>query len=296
MNKITERLNKLGFNAHDFCYMLRETKTIMAGSFPLQCILDKNFEESDIDLYCHKDILDRYPAFGQWLYFNTKGCQRPSKRDYPAYVTIKHLIYMVEYHTPLINIQIMIVDDDIDLKDFVEEYFDLSFCKVVCDGNNVTVSDKQTFDYKGTLNTKYLSSDFDAYDYVFYRMQKYERRGFTITNKNDYKRGPRSNLYDDQKRQEQREYYERQREIYKWVTSFKDKLVIEDRKKRITDKCDLVIYRLLGIDGESPHIPQIIRQYIIYCMRRNFALGEAERICLTYQYRDVVRLFSDLSN
>ena len=48
MNKIIDRLVGLGLYGYEFSQQLYNTKTIMAGSFPLQCVLDEIYPKSDI--------------------------------------------------------------------------------------------------------------------------------------------------------------------------------------------------------------------------------------------------------
>ena len=46
-----DRLNQLGIDGESFCHELMMHKCIMAGSFPLQCLLGEYYENSDIDVF-----------------------------------------------------------------------------------------------------------------------------------------------------------------------------------------------------------------------------------------------------
>ena len=75
MDEIINRLNNFGIAGQEFCDKLYETKTIMAGSFPLQCVLKEIYDDSaDIDLYCHAELFESLLTFGNWFYhkYNTK--------------------------------------------------------------------------------------------------------------------------------------------------------------------------------------------------------------------------------
>jgi hypothetical protein len=46
---IIQRLSALGIDGEEFATQLLEHKAVMAGSFPLQCVLGETYPESDID-------------------------------------------------------------------------------------------------------------------------------------------------------------------------------------------------------------------------------------------------------
>jgi hypothetical protein len=56
--QIKQRLTELGIDADDFCQKLWDTKCIMAGSFPLQCVLGEKWKTSDIDIYGINEKID----------------------------------------------------------------------------------------------------------------------------------------------------------------------------------------------------------------------------------------------
>src|SRR5690348_6312076 len=76
---IIQRLNALGLEGELFCEKLAEHKCLMAGSFPLQCLLNECYPESDIDVFvsvpAKPDDEDKrlrhgfqFHEFEQWLY------------------------------------------------------------------------------------------------------------------------------------------------------------------------------------------------------------------------------------
>lgn len=53
---IINRLNELGLDGETFCHQLAKFKCLMAGSFPLQCLLGETYENSDIDIFVSHEI------------------------------------------------------------------------------------------------------------------------------------------------------------------------------------------------------------------------------------------------
>jgi hypothetical protein len=72
--QIKQRLTELGIDADDFCQKLWDTKCIMAGSFPLQCVLGEKWKTSDIDIY---GINDKENS----EYFSTKATYKETKEN-----------------------------------------------------------------------------------------------------------------------------------------------------------------------------------------------------------------------
>jgi hypothetical protein len=195
MDLIIARLNEYGFNGEEFCRQLQRTKTVMAGSFPLQCILGERYEGSDIDLYCHRPPNVEYSRFGQWLYL----------QYYPSFTAGTIILELVstDCHTYTIkwgynidvktyrlkiptkehlNIQIVILADERPIEEFITKCFDLSFCQTRCDGTQLIIPDGALYK-TGTVNMEYRSpAELYNSNHVIQRIQKYKNRGFTIIN------------------------------------------------------------------------------------------------------------------
>lgn len=81
---------------------------------------------------------------------------------------------------PFINIDILVVDDRASLTS-VPENFDLSFCKVWWNGNDVFATNPDDISNKrGTLSPDYVSSLLQGNRYTLVRISKYKNRGFKV--------------------------------------------------------------------------------------------------------------------
>lgn len=66
---IKKRLEKYGLNADEFCQQLKKYNCIITGSFPLQCILEEEWKNSDIDIfgwYEDYDFIDEVKILHQY--------------------------------------------------------------------------------------------------------------------------------------------------------------------------------------------------------------------------------------
>lgn len=259
MDKIVKRLDDLGLKGKQFCEKLYETNTIMAGSFPLQCLLGENYGDSDIDLYCHMPLYDIYPPFGQWLYNNFKLKHHPSCINWASYNFIPGLIKYYSYSSQNITIQIMIVNDNISPCQFVNTWFDLSFCEVIFDGKFLKYEDR-VLNKLGSINSKYLNGEYQTWNYIYYdRILKYEKRGFTINNKDDYNKGREIAHHHNKDGYNLQPFNNKEKEI----SHYHDKRMLKIKNNNnVILEC--LTYRLLSLDNKTPILPYEIRQYIIY--------------------------------
>ena len=64
-HRIISRLNEIGLPGEKWCQKMKEYGLVMAGSFPLQCLLDEMYKDSNINIYYQfpKD----YQLFLMWL-------------------------------------------------------------------------------------------------------------------------------------------------------------------------------------------------------------------------------------
>lgn len=81
---------------------------------------------------------------------------------------------------PYIKIDVLVVDDSVPLTS-VPENFDLSFCKVWWNGNDVFATNPDDISNKrGTLSPDYVSSLLQGNRFTLNRLSKYKNRGFKV--------------------------------------------------------------------------------------------------------------------
>lgn len=131
---VMQRMHEMGIDEGPFCQKLVETRCIIAGSFPLQCLLDETYENSDIDVYASVDaengIYDMrlLHPFEKWLYKTYK------EKHNPSYYIMNDVICSRKYQiTEKACINVILVQQG-DLEKFVLSDFDLSFCMTIFDG------------------------------------------------------------------------------------------------------------------------------------------------------------------
>ncbi len=142
---IKQRLTALGLDADEWCRKLQEFGAIMAGSFPLQCILKETWAGSDIDIFFHQepvneepvnDILDYHP-FEKWLYAKydyksvSDGC-------YPLSKIRRARKTVLELNDHVIVINTITVKNPC-VRTFIHENFDISLCMIEFDGREVSI-------------------------------------------------------------------------------------------------------------------------------------------------------------
>ncbi len=179
-----------------FLLMLVDNACIIAGSFPLQCMLGEHYEDSDIDIFCEKNGWD---SVANHIYntYNNKGT--PSV--YIIDGILRSRTYVISNELRFNVIQV--VCNPID---FVINTFDFSFCQTIFDGHTMYFHEltiekigwrlhwsldvlKKRENYCQTTDDKYINNivypsnikDY-ALDQNERRLQKYESRGFIIKN------------------------------------------------------------------------------------------------------------------
>lgn len=215
---IKSKLSKLGLNADSFISGLIKHKIVISGSFILQCLYGEEYEDSDIDLYMmgekYEDNLcrihDQYPD-----YKKCNGCEYTHFNDYkyeiwadlnPDKLKYEMLEYKDSYdELPIASRMYKISNAKINhiivspyvantVEEFIDKYFDLNFCKVMFDGESLTI---KNFDdvYNKMTHVNYqldkylrrafwpedIQSDEQLKSLIDKRIQKYRNRGFTIT-------------------------------------------------------------------------------------------------------------------
>ena len=84
------------------------------------------------------------------------------------------------YQFPYIKIDVLVVDDSVPLTS-VPENFDLSFCKVWWNGNEVLATNPDDISNKrGTLSLDYVLALIQGNRFTLDRIAKYKNRGFKV--------------------------------------------------------------------------------------------------------------------
>ena len=199
---IMKRLQQLkGIDANPFCKQLIQNECIIAGSFPLQCLLGENWQDSDIDLYSKhqckitpKDIRHQPHRRAQpieiylWsLYILQPSLNCMQTYNKPLYVQVYDYDGMpfIEYYReyPICNkiIQTIIVERE-DLEEYVRDEFDLTFCQIIFNGKEVKF-DQSWMDIAqktGKVIKINKMRDMVRFEKTKKRIEKYKKRGFAI--------------------------------------------------------------------------------------------------------------------
>jgi len=188
-NKIMEYLQIDEDEYNDFINKsLKKYNAVIAGGFVLSCFSD--FTSNDIDIYITSknmkkfasnlpaylspyklDFISKYDSIGK-KYVQRMLCFKYDENDVPNYD---------------IKVDIVIVEDNYTIDEVIDN-FDLTFCKIWFDGDNVYASYPSDIkNKKGSLNKKYINDYYLAIkktmtdiDLLHARNRKYTSRGFTI--------------------------------------------------------------------------------------------------------------------
>jgi hypothetical protein len=194
------RLDKLGFDGDHICTLLAKSHhTCMAGSFPLQVLIGETWGDSDIDYFVNDGegsdrkyetykLKNRYYDFTSDLerYFSMTLHNRDyfNKRHTDTkYMTYQHTICGIQNYSAYGQLTQQFIRVKYPITESIQQYipntFDLSFCKVMFDGNNFIIN--------GNLQDIYnkigeISIPKPYSHNLAPRVRKYMDRGFTITN------------------------------------------------------------------------------------------------------------------
>lgn len=183
----------LKITGNKFIKALKKSEAIIAGSFPLQCMLNEKWKYSDIDIYYKYDNSNKYE-----IYNILKLSYKNEYSSKDLYDNIKKYIAGVKYYILKSNNKYLVIN-------FIEtwnnpreiiEDFDLSFCRTVFDGKTVEIP-RGIFEKKGIIkDVEYyenrFASDFSNNKYnnnilgIAGRVYKYMKRGFYIININNF--------------------------------------------------------------------------------------------------------------
>jgi hypothetical protein len=186
----TKIMEYLEFNEKEyntFITALKKHNAVIAGSFVLSCFSD--FKPNDIDIYITNKDMMNFPK-------KLPGDLSPVSLDFISkydslgkkYV-MRMLFYKYKNYKPYKNISmdVVIVDDSYTI-DQVIDNFDLSFCKIWFDGDNVYATHPNDIKTKsGSLNKIYtnqyynaIEKGYESSDLICSRNKKYTERGFKI--------------------------------------------------------------------------------------------------------------------
>jgi hypothetical protein len=197
--------DRIDFN--NFCKILQDSKSVISGGTILRAInsdkeeryilpdvdiyvnqsnsqilinyLNKIFDYSDIPLKCsngdiyHYKFEERFTEDPEYkgVFENILGLYVYTCRFKNNICNFEAMSYVRPY-------QVIVIDDTISVKNFVTK-FDLTFCQNYFDGKDFFSYHPICAYFKKGYITRYIDS---AY---WYRVDKYEKRGYTIVNKDN---------------------------------------------------------------------------------------------------------------
>jgi hypothetical protein len=196
--------------------MIKKEKALIAGGYILQCITGDTFEKSDIDIFIS---CDRTNMYEQGITNVINMLKSTFKLDCPTspfynivvqnnsdYGVLKNIRRVLSMDVMGLNIQFIIVWDHLmtstrvlrryqhnytplSLEEFIKNDFDISLCKCWFNGEDIHSEDiLGQVKRVGIMDSKELYeiipkiSIKEREDRMIERLEKYTRRGFTITN------------------------------------------------------------------------------------------------------------------
>lgn len=194
-DKLKETLCKRLFinnkeNFIKFGRLLHDTKSSLTGSFMLQCLFNERYN-TDVDIFCKQSKIFEILYFFQTicndkakdnsLKINTIFCSKNRHLhkvyNIEPYGTLNKIHTIIEFYYHGNKIQIIGLNDDTNVYDYIDESFDFSFCKLSYNGFEIipkhdTKEFNEIVHKRGTINP--------ASRYVQSRYNKYEERGFKL--------------------------------------------------------------------------------------------------------------------
>lgn len=186
----TKRFEADGLYADGMITLLRETKSVIAGSYCLQTILGEIWKGSDIDIWCNDRNFDKnfickillpmgfnLPTKHHFIKTITDNKEIPSgyrrlNRSVTAIYTFNH------YDSKTPDIQFIVCNNF----DYAIKTFDLNLCRLIFDGENLTSINES---YEMVMNrvmtiTKESSLEQSPWEWIrtLKRINKYHARGF----------------------------------------------------------------------------------------------------------------------
>jgi hypothetical protein len=221
VTKMTNRLkNDMDhINVDEFNKTLKNTDSIIAGSYPLQVYHDEIWEGSDIDIFtantAMKEYMDKNFKRDITLKSNNydklikssnnknydKLIKSSNNKNYDKLIkssnnnknndNSKYIISeLIEYNTSTIKIQLIIIKNIKNIKNILRN-FDFDFCKTTFDGKEFNITDEG----KNKVGNYSLKEAPCVLRY--FRLIKYESRGFTILNRDKFNHNEIVKLYKE---------------------------------------------------------------------------------------------------
>ena len=170
----------------NICDILIKNNALLAGGSVLGAF--SNFKIEDMDFYVNqKDALSMYTDLVKIGYYKIdEQCIAPAYDQ--SFFRKNHILsrFRLEHDT-FIPVDLMIISDKIKLIDVVTN-FDLSFCEIWFNGQNVYAVDPEGIKNKtGMLKPEYSEALFKYFNkFITKRIKKYGSRGFKISYTNPY--------------------------------------------------------------------------------------------------------------
>lgn len=179
-------------NHEQLSQLLTETQAVIAGGSVLSVYA--GYTMNDFDIYVNASNA-RQLVTGIKDVFTKSRDFDPSKFTFDllfappydeSFMRKNHITSIIRamlgsiYSQRHVEIDIMIIPDDIPITDVVTN-FDLTFCQIWFDGENVLCTNKQhILDQHGKLNDDYLQSYVNGNEFIKNRIRKYIFRDFQI--------------------------------------------------------------------------------------------------------------------
>jgi hypothetical protein len=189
---------RLNFNTDNFLYdifsqeqvsklknILIKTNSVVSGSYPLNYLTGNNFKSGDVDIYVDSNNSDDPIC----KYIESIAGSTFVRHDSYWYerdriVCVKNINYNDK------TIQIIYLQNGIVPSNYINDNFDFTFCKVIYDGDKIstTVDVVELMQLTGTVTDTMFSesTSLDKKLVALQRSIKYMRRGFTISNLNEF--------------------------------------------------------------------------------------------------------------
>jgi len=179
-------------NGHKFSALLSDTKSCIAGSYPLQAVLNVNWNEeagTDIDVWVdeHSDIGLLFSTLLEYGYiwrgtFND-DLQRLNLTDDMDYVRLRSTIDKMYtfVKNDFLNIQVLVLKKGLTVDSAVSN-FDLSICQIIYDGRRIyTLAPdlERQLETKMTYVTESARKNQSFFEWMrsLKRIEKYQKRG-----------------------------------------------------------------------------------------------------------------------
>ena len=195
---ICNRFNNMLYNYFDNKYKQFKEELVnyngyMSGSFICNVMYNVCFTCSDIDIYFNN--YDNAMKFGDTL--KQFGYLRTSITTYSAYSLVSVHINKIITHKSIrknnINIQLIVLNEKINVVNYIMTYFDIDFCKVIADGNDNFYAPDSVINKNDTTISQHI---FNVFELTKKNMEMYfNSKHNDDTVNNYYKRTFDSTLY-----------------------------------------------------------------------------------------------------